>query len=490
MKRQLILAAIATLLLLMAGGLTAAQEPENLPAAWEVVQGQPPNQAPEQPLVSLPGTDNLVLDQQLRSPEAIDARPTGSLSYQGRLLRAGSPYNGTLSMDFKLYSVDTGGSPWWQETQSVSVSDGVFNVMLGAVQPLNRSAVQFQIQQWLEVVVAGTTLSPRQPLSTVAYAMNLMPGATIVDENASGGYSYSLWLRSVNHPAAFIRSESSTGMVVESAAAESPGVWAQAYGDGNASHGVSARMSGVSGSCPGGTTECGSGLYAAASGDAYGLWAYGQNRSGIITIQGDNTYYGLWVDSLRSPDGSGIWTDGASSFTDYVTFSGGKSGYVVDIALNDGPTALEKGDVVVISGYAEPVVGNIPVMRVRKVGEANSTGVVGVVDVGYEPCRADQELQVGQACGGFQTDVTVIRPGAYLSVVTLGAYEAVKVDASAGPIRPGDLLATSASPGRSGKAAQLTLEGVEFTPAGTVVGKALGSLDSGTGTIPVFVSAR
>ncbi len=490
MKPPLVLTVIATLLLLMASGPSMAQGPQNLPAAWEVAQDGPTTQAPPQASVTSPGRDNLAPDQAPLELEAIDARPTGSLSYQGRLLRSGAPYNGTLSMVFKLYSVATGGSAWWQETQSVSVSNGIFNVMLGAVVPLNQAAVDFQSQQWLEVVVSGTTLSPRQPLSTAAYAMSLMPGATIVDESAPGPYAFSLWLNSYNHPAAYFRSGSSTAIVAETDANGASAIKGQANGTGNGSHGVAAQMTGDSASCPAGTTECGSGLYATASGNAYGVWAYGLKRSALIGIQGNNSFYGLWINSLIAPNGSGIWTNGESRFEDYVTFAGGKSGYVVDIALNDGPGALEKGDVVVISGYAEPVVGNIPVMRVSKVNKANSTAVVGVVDVRYEPCAADQARQVGQACGGFDADVTVIQPGEYLSVVTLGAYEAVKVDASAGPIRPGDLLATSATPGRSQKAVQLTLQGVDFTPAGMVVGKALGSLDTGTGTIPVFVSAR
>jgi hypothetical protein len=249
-------------------------------------------------------------------------------------------------------------------------------------------------------------------------------------------------------------------------------------------------MSGSSASCPSGETECGSALYARASGDAYGAFVSGDNRSAYIGIQGDNGYYGLWLDSLISPDGNGIWTDGASYFGDYVTFGGGKSGYVVDIALNDGPEPLEQGDVVVISGYAAPVVGNIPVVRVRRAGGAGSSAVMGVVDVRYVACAEGSTLEAGQACGGFQNGVTTIQPGEYLSVVTLGAYEAVKVDATAGPIRPGDLLATSASRGMATKAIQVQVEGVSFHAPGTIIGKALGNLESGTGVIPVFVSSR
>jgi hypothetical protein len=324
----------------------------------------------------------------------------------------------------------------------------------------------------------------------VAAAMNLMPGATLVDDNTGGSYGYSFWVSSVNHPAIYGRSDSSTGITGITTAAEAPGVYGSASGTGNGSHGLEGRMSGASGSCTTGAVECGSALYATASGDAYASFFYGANRSGIINIQGDNTYYGLWVNSVRAPDGSGIWTNGASYFGDYVTFAGGKSGYVVDIALNDGEEVLEKGDIVVISGYDPPVVGSVPVVRVRKAADTNATGIMGVVDVLYIPCNTAEPLEAGQVCGGFQEGVSTIQPGEYLSVVTLGAYEAIKVDASAGPIRPGDLLATSTLSGYAMTAEPLMVQGTSFFAPGTIIGKALGSLEEGTGIIPVFVSSR
>jgi hypothetical protein len=112
------------------------------------------------------------------------------------------------------------------------------------------------------------------------------------------------------------------------------------------------------------------------------------------------------------------------------------------------------------------------------------------VDVRYVVCQAKEPLEAGQACGGFKDDITIIQPGEHLGVVTLGAFEAIKVDATSGPIRPGDLLATSAKTGSAMKATALEIQGVSFHAPGTIVGKALGALDDGTGTIPVFVSSR
>jgi hypothetical protein len=491
MKAKRVVSAVLALGLLLGAvaGFTQAQEPGpeggvRPPAAanseFELVAGQEDGSISPENLVSL------------SSSRGIEASPTGLISYQGRLLHDAVPYNGSIDITFRLYDDPTAGYLMWEETQAVQVNNGLFDVMLGAVSPLDDLAVYFANQQWLSVQPAGAAseLTPRQPMGAVGYAMNLMPGATLVDHNVGGIYGYSFFVTADTHPAIYGWSGSSTGITGGTSADNAAAVYGSASGSGNFSHGLEGRMSGATASCPMGEAECGSALYATASGDAYASYLYGQNRSAMIAMQGDNTYYGLWVDSLISPDGNGIWTDGASYFGDYVTFGGGKSGYVVDIALNDGTEPLEKGDVVVISGYDAPVVGSVPVVRVRKATAANSEGVMGVVDVQYVPCADSSSLQAGQACGGFETSVTTIRPGEYLGVVTLGAYEAIKVDATAGPIRPGDLLATSVSTGHAMKAAQLSVQGVDFYAPGTIIGKALGSLEGGTGVIPVFVSSR
>jgi hypothetical protein len=67
--------------------------------------------------------------------------------------------------------------------------------------------------------------------------------------------------------------------------------------------------------------------------------------------------------------------------------------------------------------------------------------------------------------------------------VALVGVVPVKVSAENGPIHPGDLLTTSSTPGHAMRAPG------EPAP-GTVIGKALGSLDSGTGVIEMLVMLR
>ena len=137
------------------------------------------------------------------------------------------------------------------------------------------------------------------------------------------------------------------------------------------------------------------------------------------------------------------------------------------------------------------MLGEMPVIRVALANAANAGAVVGVVDVLYEPCTIPpDQLLPGQDCGNYNHEVTTIQPGQYLSVVTLGAFAYLRVDASSGPIYAGDLMTVSGTPGLATSAQMITVEGVSFYAPGTIIGKALGNLESGTGLIPVFVTIK
>jgi len=139
----------------------------------------------------------------------------------------------------------------------------------------------------------------------------------------------------------------------------------------------------------------------------------------------------------------------------------------------------------------EPIMGNIPLMRVEKATPETVSSIVGVVDVLWESCeKSVEELQAGETCGRFNHEATTIQPGQYLSVVTLGAFHWLKVDASNGAIRAGDLLSISSTAGVAAKAQQISIDGYSFYAPGTIIGKALQDLESGTGVIAVFVSLK
>lgn len=96
----------------------------------------------------------------------------GTMNFQGLLLdAAGNPKNGNVTLVFRLYNVATGGSPLWSETlASVPVSDGIYDVALGATIPLT-PALFADPARYLEVTVNGEVLAPRRQLLVVPYAL-------------------------------------------------------------------------------------------------------------------------------------------------------------------------------------------------------------------------------------------------------------------------------------------------------------------------------
>lgn len=95
-----------------------------------------------------------------------------TMNFQGVLTDStGAPVaDGTYDMNFFLYDSETGLSQLWTEAQTVTVTGGVYNIQLGAVVPLSSSVFDGGVA-WLEVVVEGETMSPRQQLTSTAFAL-------------------------------------------------------------------------------------------------------------------------------------------------------------------------------------------------------------------------------------------------------------------------------------------------------------------------------
>lgn len=102
--------------------------------------------------------------------------------------RPGYVFTGQQSMEFRLYAVPTGGVPLWTEYwtggNSVSVSDGLFSVLLGSLttNPMLASVVQANTQLWLGITIGtDTEMTPRVQLGSAAYSMQALsvPDASI-----------------------------------------------------------------------------------------------------------------------------------------------------------------------------------------------------------------------------------------------------------------------------------------------------------------------
>jgi len=100
----------------------------------------------------------------------------GLMNYEGRVTsQYGTPESGAKSMTFAIYDSLSGGSRIWPstaayETQSVTVNEGIFNVLLGESFSI-ASSVFSADTRYLEISIDGETLAPRTRIVSVGYAL-------------------------------------------------------------------------------------------------------------------------------------------------------------------------------------------------------------------------------------------------------------------------------------------------------------------------------
>ncbi len=97
-----------------------------------------------------------------------------TISYQGVLRdELGVPLpDGSYDITFRLYDVDTGGAPLWEETQTVALSEGLFSVHLGSSVSFG-GAVDFAVPYSLGIAVEGESeMAPRHWLTSAPYAFH------------------------------------------------------------------------------------------------------------------------------------------------------------------------------------------------------------------------------------------------------------------------------------------------------------------------------
>lgn len=113
----------------------------------------------------------LLLSACLLPPAAALAGAPLKINFQGRLSESGQPAEGTKAFVFKIYDVASGGTAVWTgASQSVSLSQGVFSTELSAGTP-GLSTATFAGARYVEIIVDGVTLSPRQEVVSAPYAL-------------------------------------------------------------------------------------------------------------------------------------------------------------------------------------------------------------------------------------------------------------------------------------------------------------------------------
>jgi len=95
-----------------------------------------------------------------------------TLSIQGVLRdnTGASVPDATKNLTFRLYTVATGGTKAWDETQAISIVNGVYSATLGVVNSL--AGLNYDVSYWLGISVDGADeMTPRTKLTLSPYAI-------------------------------------------------------------------------------------------------------------------------------------------------------------------------------------------------------------------------------------------------------------------------------------------------------------------------------
>ncbi len=125
---------------------------------------------------------SIVLAVLMAAGGALAAPPSTAFTYQGELRQGGVGVTQVLPMNFRIFNVATGGQALATLSQpGVNVVDGLFTVQLAP----GASVLTGAQSLWLEVVVEGNVLTPRQLLTGSPYSLSTR-GITVDAQNRVG----------------------------------------------------------------------------------------------------------------------------------------------------------------------------------------------------------------------------------------------------------------------------------------------------------------
>lgn len=112
------------------------------------------------------------------------------INYQGRLTTAGgAPITGAANLIFTICGDSLCTQQLWTETQSgIMINDGLFDVRLGAINPIPASTFNGSLR-WISISVEGQAGNRRMPLQSVPYSFRA-GSADNADRALAGGGWY------------------------------------------------------------------------------------------------------------------------------------------------------------------------------------------------------------------------------------------------------------------------------------------------------------
>jgi hypothetical protein len=124
---------------------------------------------------------------------AVPAAAQGAdlLHFQGRFTNAGgAPFTGNHTLVVSIYSVPTGGSALWQETQTATAANGVMSLLLGSVTPMPANLFDGSDRYLGVKADLDPEMAPRQLMASTPYAKRAgiagdVPGANITPNSVT-----------------------------------------------------------------------------------------------------------------------------------------------------------------------------------------------------------------------------------------------------------------------------------------------------------------
>lgn len=286
------------------------------------------------------------------------------------------------------------------------------------------------------------------------------------------------------------------GVFGESQSSSGRGVYGVARAATGTNYGVQGAALGTTGVGVWGEGSNGTGVnyggyFRTLSPSGYGLYAENFSSSGYAARFADPTrfdanmefYDGSDLRILLDPDEGGeapsfkLRRNGVNVIELDADHSGDARIFTEELEITGGSDLSEHFDVAPPAGLAAPLPG-----MVVSIDPAHP-GRLAVSGTPYDGLVAG----VVSGAGGVETGLMMGQRGSVADgdhPVALVGRVYVLVDASYGPIRPGDLLTTSATPGHAMRAAD------RARAPGAVLGKAMTGLESGRGLVLVLVSLQ
>lgn len=459
----------------------------------------------------------------LASPASVRAQPGSSqFTYQGVLENSGQPYSGAADVRFQVYTQVSGGIALSSvSAATVTVTNGVFTTQVNAA-AINPATVVFDgSPRFLQISVripsgtgAFTDLAPRQPITPAPMASTVegLGYTPATDARVLGAENARVDIgNAVAQTDFFVRKgtsrfrgiaggdtwlPASDGRAYLTGEGATPDVILRAFnGSTYANH---MAIKGATGRVGIGTDTPTARFHVADSGFPTAMIQSSSVGGSWLQLQNTSSGGRNWA-LISSGSGNG---EGAGKLV-ISDQTSGQPRMVLDSAGNLGIGTNTPADRLHVNGNVRAHVviieGGADVAEAYDVAPAGDVGPIPGMVVCIDPDRVGKLRIAARAydhtVAGIISGADNVSPGLLLGqkgTVADGEHPIANVgrvwcfvDADAGgPVAPGDLLTTSATPGHAMKAMDRAAAG------GATIGKAMSRLEKGKGLVLVLVTLQ